>query len=86
MKKIKHEAELVKEAIAAGIKYGEGRGVVEFESTDSQHEKIEYIYRLLVHDKVIAPMPEDQVSQKSMRHRLAMWFARQLPKDHPLLK
>lgn len=86
MKKIKHEAELVKEAIAAGIKYAEGRGVVEFEPTDSQHEKIEYIYRLLVHDKVIAPMPEDQVSQQSMRHRLAMWISRQLPKDHPLLK
>jgi hypothetical protein len=31
-------------------------------------------------------MPEDQVSQQSMRHRLAMWVARQLPKDHPLLK
>jgi hypothetical protein len=86
VKKIKHEAELVKEAIAAGIKYAEGRGVVEFEPTDSQHEKIEYIYRLLVHDKVIAPMPEDQVSQQSMRHRLAMWISRQLPKDHPLLK
>jgi len=86
MKKIRHEAELVKEAIAAGVKYAEGRGVVEFEPTDSQHDKIEYIYRLLVHDKIIAPMPEDQVSQQSMRHRLAMWFAHQLPKDHPLLK
>lgn len=86
MKKHKHEAELVKEAIRAGVEYGEKRGVVEFEATDSQHDKIEYIYRLLVHDKVIAPMPEEQVSQQSMRHRLAMWVARQLPQDHPLLK
>ncbi len=86
MKKLRHEAELVKEAIRAGVEYGEQRGVVRFEPTDSQHEKIEYIYRLLVHDKVIAPMPEEQVSQQSMRHRLAMWIARQLPKDHPLLK
>jgi hypothetical protein len=86
MKKLKHEAELVKEAIRAGIEYGEKRGVVEFEATDSQHEKIEYIYRLLVHDKVIAPMPELQVSQQSMRHRLAMWVAHSLPKDHPWLK
>ena len=86
VKKLKHEAELVKEAIAAGVKYGEERGVVKFEPTDSQHEKIEYIYRLLVHDKVIAPLPEEQVSQQSMRHRLAMWIARQLPKDHTLLK
>jgi hypothetical protein len=86
MKKMKHEAELVKEAIAAGVKYGEGRGVVKFDATDSAGEKIEYIYRLLVHDKVIQPMPEDQVSQKSMRHKLALWYAKQLPKDHPLLK
>lgn len=86
MKKLKHEAELVKEAIRAGVKYGEDRGVVEFEATDSASDKIEYIYRLLVHDKVIQPLPEEQVSQKAMRHRLAIWFSRQLPKDHPLLK
>ncbi len=86
MKKLKHEKELVKEAIRAGTEYGEKRGVVKFEATDSAAEKIEYIYRLLVHDKVIAPLPEHEVSQQTMRHRLAMWHARQLPKDHPLLK
>jgi len=86
MKKLKHEAELVKGALQAGMKYGEERGAVEFEPTDSVNERIEYIYRLLVHDRVIQPMPEDQVSQQSMRHRLALWFSRQLPKDHPLLK
>ena len=86
MSKLKHEAELIKAAIQAGVKYAEGRGAVVFEPTDSVGDKILYIYRLLVHDKVIPPMPEDQVSQQSMRHRLAMWYARQLPKDHPLLK
>ena len=86
MKKLKHEKELVREAILAGEKYGKERGVVEFEPTDSAAEKIEYIYRLLVHDKVIAPLPEAQVSQQTMRHRLAMWITHQLPKDHPLLK
>ena len=86
MKKLKHEKELVKEAIRAGTEYGEKRGVVKFEATDSAAEKIEYIYRLLVHDKVIAPLPEHEVSQQTMRHRLAMWHARQLPKNHPLLK
>jgi hypothetical protein len=73
MKKLKNEKELVKKAIAAGMKYGEERGAVEFEPTDSASEKIEYIYRLLVHDKLIQAMPEDQVSQKSMRHKLALW-------------
>ena len=86
MKKLKHESELVKEAIRAGVKYGEERGVVEFEPTDSANDKIEYIYRLLVHDKLIQPLPEEQVSQKAMRHRLAIWVSKQLPKDHPLLK
>jgi len=76
MKKLKNEKELVKKAIAEGVKYGEERGVVEFEATDSAKEKIEYIYRLLVHDKVIQPMPEEQVSQESMRHRLALWAAK----------
>ena len=86
MKKLKHENELVKEAIRAGVKYGEERGAVEFEPTDSAAEKIEYIYRLLVHDKLIQPLPEEQVAQKSMRHRLAIWVSKTLPKDHPLLK
>jgi len=86
MKKLKNEAELVKAAILAGMKYAEERGAAVFEATDSQSEKILYIYRLLVHDKIIQPMPEDQVSQQSMRHKLAIWHMKQLPKDHPLLK
>ena len=86
MKKLKNEADLVKAAIIAGVKYAENRGAAVFEATDSQSEKILYIYRLFVHDKIIQPIPEDQVSQKSMRHKLAIWFAKQLPKDHPLLK
>lgn len=76
MKKLKNEKELVKKAIQEGVKYGENRGVVEFEATDSVNEKIEYIYRLLVHDKVIQPIPEDQVSQLSMKHKLAIWASR----------
>lgn len=76
MKKIKNEKEMVKKAITEGVKYGEKRGVVEFEPTDSAHEKIEYIYRLLVHDKVIQPIPEDQVSQKAMMHKLAIWASK----------
>ena len=85
MKKLKNEAELFKAALEVGVKYGEDRGAVEFEATDSVSEKALYIYRLLVHDKIIAPLPEEQVSQKSVRHRLALWHARSLPKDHPLL-
>jgi hypothetical protein len=67
--KLKHEAELVKAAILAGVTYVEGRGAAVFEA-DSASEKILYIYRLLVHDNVIQPLPEDQVSQQSMRPSL----------------
>ena len=77
MKKLKNEAELIKKAIAEGVKYGEARGVVEFEPTDSANDKVEYIYRLLVHDKVIQPIPEDQVSIKAIRHKLAIWASKQ---------
>ena len=86
VKKLKHEVELVKAAILAGMKYGVDRGAVVFEPTDSAQEKILFIYRLLVHDKVIQPLPEDQVSQQTMKHKLAIWHSKQLPKDHPLLK
>jgi hypothetical protein len=77
MKKLKNEKELVKKAIAAGVAYGEKRGVVEFEATDSANDKLEYIYRLLVYDKLIQPLPEDQVSQKAIRHKLAIWASKQ---------
>lgn len=76
MKKLKNEKDMLKKAIIEGVKYGEKRGVVEFEPTDSANEKIEYIYRLLVHDKVIQPIPQDQISQKSMMHKLAIWASR----------
>ncbi|MCZ6797196.1 MAG: DUF5062 family protein [Gammaproteobacteria bacterium] len=76
MKKLKNEKEMIRKAILEGVKYGENRGVVEFEPTDSADEKILYIYRLLVHDKVIQPIPEDQVSIKSMRHKLAIWASK----------
>jgi hypothetical protein len=76
LKKLKNEKELVKKAIIEGVKYAEGRGVVEFEATDSANDKIEYIYRLLVHDKIIQPVPSEQLSQLSMKHRLAMWASK----------
>jgi hypothetical protein len=85
MKKLKHEVELYKAALAAGVDYAVKRGAVVFEPTDSASAKALYVYRLLVHDKKIQPMPEEQVSEKTIRHRLATWYAHQLPKDDPLL-
>ena len=86
MKKLKHESELFKAALVAGVEYAQGRKAVEFESTDSASDKALYVYRLLVHDKKISPMPEDQVGEKTIRHRLATWYAHQLPAGHPLLE
>lgn len=84
MNKSKQDPELFKAALLAGIRYAEGRGAVQFEANDSASDKALYVYRLLVHDKIIAPMPEDQVGEKTIRHRLAAWYAH-LPKGHPLL-
>lgn len=86
MKKLKHEAELVKEAIRVGMRYAEARGAAQFDATDSANDKLLYLYRLFVHDKLIQPLPEDQVSQQSLRHKLAIWYSKQLPQGHPLLK
>ena len=85
-KKLKNEAQLLKEAIRAGMEYAQDRGVVEFEPTDTQNEKIEYLYRLLVHDGIIQPLAPHQQNLANMRHKLALWISRQLSDDHPLLK
>lgn len=39
MAKLKHETELVKAAIVAGVKYAEDRGAAVFEPTDSASER-----------------------------------------------
>ncbi|NOY63345.1 MAG: DUF5062 family protein [Gammaproteobacteria bacterium] len=86
MKKLNNEAALTKAAIETGVRYGEARGAVIFEEGDSVNDKALYIYRLLVRDKLIQPLPEEQVSIKLVKHKLALWYAKQLPKEHPLLK
>jgi predicted transcriptional regulator len=77
MKKLKDEKELVKKAVILGMSYAEKRGVAEFDATDSASEKVEYVYRLFVHDNIIQPLPQDQVSQKTMAHKLAIWASKQ---------
>lgn len=86
MKKLKNELELVKEALRVGAIYVEKRGVGKFEGFDSANEKIEYLYRLLVHDKLIQPLAKGDEKEPAMKHKLALWISRQLPEGHPLLK
>jgi hypothetical protein len=86
MKKIKNEKALLKEALQMIMVDAVRRGIVEFEATDSANLKIEYAYRLLVHDKAIVPLAKDQVTLPNMKHRLAMWVTHQLPDGHELLQ
>ena len=86
MKKIRNEAELVKEALRVGAIYASKRGVGQFENTDSAHDKVTYLYRLLVHDKLIQPLARGQEKEAAMKHKLALWISRQLPADHELLQ
>jgi len=85
-KKLKNEKELLKEALRMVMEDAVKRKIVEFEPTDSHDLKIEYAYRLLVHDKKISPLPEDQLTMPNKRHRLAMWASRHLPAGHELLQ
>lgn len=84
MKKHKHEAELVKEAIRVGAIYFEKRGAGKFEPADSASHKIQAVYHLLVKDGLIQPLAKGQVNELGMKHKLALWIERQLPADHPL--
>ena len=84
-KKLKHEPELLKTALSMILDDAVKRGVVQFEATDSHDLKIQYAYRLLVHDKKITPLPNDQISMPKIKHRLAMWVTHQLPEGHKLL-
>lgn len=85
-KKLKNEKALLKIALDTVLEDAVKRGVVEFEATDSHDIKIQYAYRLLVHDKKIAPIPNEQISLPAIKHRLAMWVTHELPADHELLK
>ena len=86
MKKLKNKKELLKEAIRVGMIYAEKRGVAEFDKTDSQQLKVEYVYKLLVHDKQIQPLAKEQMGDPGMRHKLTIWISKQLSDDHPLKK
>lgn len=86
MKRLKNEMELVKEAIRVGSIYAAKRGVAKFEGTDSLNDKVTYLYRLLAHDKLIQPLAKGDEKEPAMKHKLALWISRQLPKDHELLK
>ncbi len=84
-KKLKNEKELLKLALDMVLEDAQKRGVVEIEPTDSHDLKIQYAYRLLVHDKKISPLPNGQETLPKIRHRLAMWVTHELPEGHELL-
>ena len=86
MKKLKNEAELVKKAVEIGEKYAMNRGYKGFSATNAAKDKIESLYRLLVSDKLIQPLAVDSEDHVHMKHKLALWIAKQLPENHPLLK
>ena len=85
MNKIANEDELVKKALQVGAVYAKKRAYGEVEVQDSVKLKVEFIYRVLVEDKLIQPLAKDQISDPNMRHKLALWISRQLPAGHHLL-
>jgi len=86
MKKLPNENQLLKKALIVGEAYAKNRGYDTFSSTDSAKDKVECIYRLLVNDKLITPLPAGQEDLLSMKHKLAIWLRNKLPVDHTLTK
>ncbi|MFT4924917.1 MAG: hypothetical protein ACI8WB_001007 [Phenylobacterium sp.] len=86
IKKIKNEKELLKKALEVGQAYAKNRGFASFLATDASKVKIECIYRLLVNDKMIVALPEDQENALNMKHKLAVWISHKLPEGHSLLQ
>lgn len=86
MKKIPNESQLLKKALVVGEAYAKNRGFQTFSATDSAKQKVECIYRLLVNDKLVTPLPPDKEDLLSMKHKLAIWLRNKLPEDHPLMK
>jgi len=84
MKKIKNEAIFVKKAIQVGENYATKRGYNAFTATMSDNQKVEVLYRLLVLDKLIVPVPPDKEDLQSMKHKLALWIQKVLPADDPI--
>lgn len=86
MKKIKNEKELLKKALSVGETYANKRGYQHFSPSDSHDVKIECIYRLLVNDKLVIPLPEQDENLLNIKKRLVKWIMNQLPDNHPLLQ
>ena len=85
MAKINNESELVTKALSVGALYAEKRGYGKIEDQDSVKLKVEFVYKVLIEDKLIQPLAKDQISDPNMRHKLALWISRQLPAGHSLL-
>lgn len=86
MKKLKNEQQLLKMALHVGESYAKNRGYDGFTTNTSVKEKVECIYRLLVNDKLVIPLPEQQQDLLNMKHRLAIWIKNKLPAGHELLQ
>jgi len=86
VKKLKNEAELLREALRVGARYFEARGAGKFEPTDHADLKVRAIYLLLVKDDVIQPLAKQDENLPNMRHKLAIWISKNLPDDHKLLQ
>jgi len=85
MSKLPNEVELVKKALQIGAVYAQKRAYGVVEDQDSVKLKVEFIYKVLVEDKLIQPLAKKDISDPNMRHKLALWISRQLPAGHSLL-
>ena len=76
----------MKKAVELGEGMAKKIGYAGFKATDSADQKVEALYRMLVHHKIVQPLAKDQENLLGMKHKLALWIAKRLPEGHELLK
>ena len=74
MSKLPNEAELLKKALQVGAVYAQKRAYGVIEDQHSVKLKVEFIYKVLVEDKLIQPLAKQDISDPNMRHKLALWI------------
>ena len=80
-----HWGENIQKGVLGVSSFGEEKEKKE-DKADTNKDKVEVIYRMLVHEKLIKPLPEDKEDGPNLKHRLVLWITAQLPDDHELIK
>ena len=78
MSKPKFDPDKFKDAIKFGTVYIEKRGLPAFDDQISAEQKARIIYKQLVRDQQIQPLPQNEDTLPKIKHKLALWITKVL--------